>query len=372
MITVDRKNKTITIIACYFGQKMGLGVYMENLFEQLLPHLISSEYHINLITNKTIEKQIKIDSQVNLILTKWLDKTLYSKLYLLFILPFLPISKNSKYLFFPFNPVVGPFMKNAIVVIHDMNEYAIKQKYGFFKTLFRKIITKWAVKNSKKIIAISHFTKQQIETYFPGVKIDNKIQVIHNGIHFYNNDSLLTQPTYRQPYLLIVGRIDPKAKRLYDAIKIFNSYKIYHPEFRLKIAGTYNDFCKVEALEFLRYIENLDSIDYLGYIADDELNTLYKEAYATLFFSEFEGFGFPLLEAFYRECPVITNAENLVIAELSEGFDIKIHQSEIENAEIINEKINSVTFISKDRLKSVAKNFSWRKSAGLYYKVLNE
>jgi len=365
-------NKTITIVACYFGRKMGLGVYMENLFEYLLPHLISSGYHVNLITNKTIKEQIEINPQVNIIHTKWLDKTLYSKLYLLFILPFLPISKNSKYLFFPFNPVVGTFMKNAIVVIHDLNEYAIKQKYGFFKTLFRKIITKWAVKNSKKVIAISNFTKQQIETYFPEIKNDNKIQVIHNGIHFYNNDLSLTQSIPQQPYLLIVGRIDPKAKKLYEAIKIFNSYKIYHPEFRLKIAGTYNDFCKVEALEFLHYIDNLDSIDYLGYIADNELNTLYKEAYATLFFSEFEGFGFPLLEAFYRGCPVITNAANLVNAELSEGLDIKINQSEIENAELINEKINNAKFISKDRMKYVAENFSWQKNAELYYKALND
>ncbi|MDR0232170.1 MAG: glycosyltransferase [Dysgonamonadaceae bacterium] len=371
MINVDRKNKTITIIACYFGHKMGLGVYMENLFEYLLPHLISSGYHVNLITNKTIKEQIKIDTQIDIIHTKWLDRILYSKLYLLFILPFLPVIKKSKYLFFPFNPVVGPFSRNAIVVIHDLNEFAIERKYGFLKTLFRKKIVEWTLKNSKKIIAISHFTKQQIETYFPEIKNENKIQVIHNGIHFDRNSLLLSQAASRTPYLLIVGRIDPKAKKLYESVKIFNSYKTYHPDFRLKIVGTYNDFCKVEALEFLRYIEQFDSIDYLGYIEDNELDILYKEAYATLFFSEFEGFGFPLLEAFYRECPVITNTENLVNDELSSGLDIKVHQSEIENAEIVNEKINSAKYISKVQLKAVAESFSWKKSAELYYKAFN-
>lgn len=48
-----------------------------------------------------------------------------------------------------------------------------------------------------------------------------------------------------------------------------------------------------------------ERIHDLGYVSDGQLLTLYQEAEALLFVSQYEGFGMPLLEAMQQGCPVI-------------------------------------------------------------------
>jgi glycosyltransferase involved in cell wall biosynthesis len=43
----------------------------------------------------------------------------------------------------------------------------------------------------------------------------------------------------------------------------------------------------------------------LGPVSDAQLNQLYRKAQAFVFPSRYEGFGFPILEAFGQRCPVV-------------------------------------------------------------------
>src|SRR5260221_7450444 len=46
-------------------------------------------------------------------------------------------------------------------------------------------------------------------------------------------------------------------------------------------------------------------LHHLGFVSGREQRTIYRKAFATVFFSLYEGFGMPLLEAFSATCPVI-------------------------------------------------------------------
>jgi glycosyltransferase involved in cell wall biosynthesis len=55
-------------------------------------------------------------------------------------------------------------------------------------------------------------------------------------------------------------------------------------------------------------IKNKDRFKCVGYVDEIELASLYQNAYALIYPSLNEGFGYPPLEAMYRGCPVIASA----------------------------------------------------------------
>lgn len=49
------------------------------------------------------------------------------------------------------------------------------------------------------------------------------------------------------------------------------------------------------------------NVEYTGYVGDGELVELYRRAHGFIYPSLEEGFGMPIVEAFYCGCPVITS-----------------------------------------------------------------
>ena len=106
--------------------------------------------------------------------------------------------------------------------------------------------------------------------------------------------------------ILFVGRVIPN-KKFEDVIKVFSIYKTrFNPDSRLILAG---DFRGLERY----YASLLDLVDRLGlrdvhfpgHVSFSELVTFFELADIYLSLSEHEGFGVPILEAFYRKIPVV-------------------------------------------------------------------
>ena len=55
----------------------------------------------------------------------------------------------------------------------------------------------------------------------------------------------------------------------------------------------------------MRRRNQLLPLHHLGFVSHSELRYLYQHAIALTFFSLFEGFGMPVLEAFENDCPVL-------------------------------------------------------------------
>ena len=258
--------------------------------------------------------QINIDG-VDIVCPAELDKTIPSKMYFLRKFAKTVYVKDAKYVLFLADSVIGAGITNAVSIVHDINEFDVENKFGLIRTWFRKKMIGSVIERAYK---------------------------------------------------------DPKGKKLYEALKIYKAYKAKNPEFRLKIAGAVNEFCEKEATVFLSTIEKMDGIEYLGYVSDENLDGLYRNAFATIFYSEFEGFGFPLLEAFYRGCPVITNSDNQVNNELAEGYDVKISPQDLDNQEMICWKIDMIRQMDREALKLIAGHYTWSKTARAYFNLLNE
>lgn len=367
----------ITIIACYYGHKLGVGVFLERLLPLLIEKLLDKDYKITLIVSNDFYNNsadlLPRNKDVEILRPILLGKSIFSKFYFLFILPFLSYVKRAKYVLYCSDAIVGKYVKNSIPVIHDLNDFEVESKFGFLRTLFRRKMIELSLRRAYKVIVISKFVKAQIEKLFLK-EVDNKsVKVIYNGISLCHEVSLPTNEKYshsNELYFLVVGRLDPYAKKLYEAVTLFHTYRKRYSSIKLKFVGGINDYCKHDAEAFLQYIRKDKDISYVGFVSDEELDFLYKHALATIFLSRYEGFGFPLLEAFARGCPVITNAENEVNAELSSGKDIKILESELFNETIVDNKISQTYNIDRNELIKIAGNFTWERAANDYLEEL--
>jgi len=120
--------------------------------------------------------------------------------------------------------------------------------------------------------------------------------------------------------LLFVGRVIPN-KKFEDAIRTFYFYKKYfNPNSQLILAGDYRGIERYHAAlqDFVGRLA-LTDVHFTGHIEFPELVSFYRLARCYLSFSEHEGFGVPLLEAFYLGLPVVGFAAGAVEETMNGG-----------------------------------------------------
>jgi glycosyltransferase involved in cell wall biosynthesis len=171
-----------------------------------------------------------------------------------------------------------------------------------------------AISKSEKIIAVSEFTKKDIEKKFK-VKKD-KISVIYEGISDLssheeeNSDSdkkvLKSYNIGDNRYLLYVGNAYPH-KNLEAFLDIFKKIKKDFPSLLLVLVGKDDYFYK----RLKKHTQSLnlsnEDVIFADYIPDKDLASLYRNALAYVFPSLYEGFGLPPLEAMAYNCPIVSS-----------------------------------------------------------------
>ena len=127
--------------------------------------------------------------------------------------------------------------------------------------------------------------------------------------------------------VLFVGRVIAN-KKIEDVIRCFHAYHTrFNPRSRLIIAGVFSLFERYfGALTHLVNELGMQHVHFAGHVSDAELIASYEVADLFLCTSEHEGFCVPLIEAFYKEVPVLAYAATAVPATMDGGgvlFDTK-------------------------------------------------
>jgi glycosyltransferase involved in cell wall biosynthesis len=214
------------------------------------------------------------------------------------------------------------FIKPAAVVIHDLSFITHPE---FYSAKFVKYYTyqiKKTLEQNPLVLAVSRHTKNNIINYL-NVKEEN-IHIVQGYSGMKKNVSKYHPASKNNiPYLLYVGHIEPR-KNLNFLIEGFQEWKKGSGvNINLKIVGEL--WIKSRGIiELMTKYRNDPDIEFMGYVTDEQLETLYMSASGFLHTSFEEGFGFPVLEAMNFNLPVICT-QGIATAEISSPLSIPIN-----------------------------------------------
>jgi glycosyltransferase involved in cell wall biosynthesis len=117
--------------------------------------------------------------------------------------------------------------------------------------------------------------------------------------------------------IVFVGRVITN-KKIEDLIRSFHAYHtIFNPRSRLLIVGAQRGFERyLASLNQLVAALGNSHVHFAGHVSDEELVAYYEVADLFLCASEHEGFCVPLVEAFYKQVPVLAYAATAVPATM--------------------------------------------------------
>lgn len=152
----------------------------------------------------------------------------------------------------------------------------------------------------------SEFNRQELEAV--GYSRTGVLPILMDFSKFDGRGDPVTRSLFAdgKTTILFVGRLIPN-KKFEDVIKAFSFYKKYfNPDSRLILAGDYRGLERYFSalLELIGRL-SLSDVHFTGHVQFSELLTFFDIADVYLCLSEHEGFGVPILEAFYKKIPVI-------------------------------------------------------------------
>jgi len=261
----------------------------------------------------------------------------------------------------------------TIPVFHDAFFFEMPENYGkLWLWLYHKTALP-AARRSPYVVTPTQYAKKQISHYtqIP----ESKLAVVYEGpkaLPDINNDAnelLKSLSISKSEYLLHVGSMF-KRKNITALIQAFGMVKANsgYEQFKLVLAGPIPNHRENDRNELQRAIEtaNLQSdVLMTGYMTDNDLSLLYKNALMYVFPSINEGFGIPVLEAFEKGLPVLV-ANNTCLPEVGGDAVMQFDPFDIDD---LYQKIKALTDDEELRLDLIKKGyarlqkFSWRNTA---------
>lgn len=221
-----------------------------------------------------------------------------------------------------------------------------------------KIIFADSISTKKDLVELLGINEDRIIVNYPGVEtIKPPKNQIERTLQKYNLKN--------KQFILSVGKLEPR-KNLNRLIKAFN--QIDNSTIQLVIVGQQGWNIKDGDTPMNRLIGINTNVLYLGFLADNELYSLYSSCLFFVHPSIWEGFGYPIIEAMKLGSPV-TCSNTSSIKEIGGNAALCFDPADVsEITQCINE-LNRNEKLRKELIKKGferSKIFSWKN----YYDTL--
>ncbi len=273
-----------------------------------------------------------------------------------------------------------------VITVHDVVEHLYRARNG--SGLRRSLhfqLTRHVLKSASRILAVSNFTKTEIEKLFDIP--DKHIEVVYNAIderflggHASETDrqALVERYQVTSPFLLYAGRIGPH-KNLVRIIQAFAALKaelekqVLFPDLKLIIIG--DELSKHPDLR-RTVIRNgvQNDVRFLGFVPIEMLRVFYDAAKVFVFPSLYEGFGLQPLEAMAHGTAVVTSNTSSLPEAIGQAAVLVNPENVFEIMRALHRVLvdSSLRDEMRKRGYEQVKKYSWGASAQRILKVYEE
>ena len=259
------------------------------------------------------------------------------------------------------------WLNGTYVVIHDImfadESFAKKLLRRDFSGAYWNLLFHFLPKNIK-IIFPSNFTKKEFEA-LKGLEFSTK--VINWGVDHHNHTQLDSVAnvnlaiskiayTLSSHYIMSFGALAPRKNTL-NLITYYLNSDLFKNGYQLAIVGIQDVDAVVSKLNITRRCLLQKGVVLFGFLDNEDVNLILKNASVFAFISECEGFGFPVLEAQREGIPCVVS-DNSSLSEISGPHVVFVDpSSEKDVISAINSVLANKT--DKDAIRSYAKKFTW-------------
>jgi glycosyltransferase involved in cell wall biosynthesis len=264
----------------------------------------------------------------------------------------------------------------VVDVIHDLNFVHRPSDFPFFyRKYYNHFFPKFA-RQASRIITVSKYSKSDIMKVY-GIDAE-KIDVAYNGCNtMYQPVSpdikveVRNRFTSGMPYFIHIGSQNPR-KNIPGLIRAFDQFKEFtNSNYKLLLVGEpmWNHY-GMKNIE--KEIKNKDEVVFTGRVSSEVLHLLLASAEALALVSFSEGFGIPVVEAFYCDVPVLcSNVASLPEVAGDAALLIDPRKTEtISNAmaEIAYDKKLRTDLVEKARFQRL--RFNWNNTARIVWESI--
>ncbi|MBZ0317046.1 MAG: glycosyltransferase family 4 protein [Anaerolineae bacterium] len=208
--------------------------------------------------------------------------------------------------FVPAHTLPFVFPGKAVVTVHDLGYLYFPDAHPSKERRYLDATTRFSARRATLILADSLATKTDLMSYY--AVSEQKIRVVYPGVDEslapVHDPAELTRVRAKyglpEQYLFFLGTLQPRKNiaRLVEAFAKCRSSS-GNREVALVLGGQ-KGWLYQEA-----WTSGVEGVILPGYIADEDVATLYSGARALVFPSLYEGFGFPVIEAMRCDTPVL-------------------------------------------------------------------
>ncbi len=367
---LELKHMKIGIDARFFGSSgKGLGRYTQKLIENLEKIDTINKYFI-FLKRENFEEYVPKNKNFKKILADYPWYSFSEQFYF----PWLLRKYKLDLMHFPHFNVPLLYGRKFLVTIHDLilihfpttKNSTLHPFFYRIKFLAYRLVIGYAIKYSKNIIAVSHFTKKDILANYKKV-MPEKIKVTYEACENYcffsanRQEEFLQKYGIMKPYLLYIGNAYPhkNLERLARAFSLLEK----RGDLALVMVGKEDYF--YSRLKKMIEQKKIKNIIFTGYIPDEKLELIKRYAVAYVFPSLYEGFGLPPLEVMAKGVPVICSDH----ACMHEILEKSAYFFDGKNEKSIAEAIEKIISDEELRKKLIARGYkqiqkySWGKMA---------
>jgi len=266
------------------------------------------------------------------------------------------------------------YKRPFVATIHDLTPLLLKTGkastknkfiYGGKHFIFKNLVLKAQVKNSKYIITPTEWVKSQLGRLY-GETVEKKSAAIYEGVNYelFNSKENESMKKKFADFFIYIGNFYPH-KNINRLVEAFSKLNIKE---KLILVGP-DDFFAKQILQLIIKLKCEEKILLYSDPTTEDFIFFYKNAKALIHPSLSEGFGLPPIEAAYFGCPTI--ASNIpVFQEILGDQYVKFEPKNIED---IKDKIEY--FIKNEPefdLSTLAKKYSFEKMTEETLAVYNQ
>jgi glycosyltransferase involved in cell wall biosynthesis len=242
----------------------------------------------------------------------------------------------------------------VVVTIHDLAVLRHPETFNRWTRAYSSALLPRVVRAAERVIAVSEFTRRELVELLRVP--DGKVRVIPNAVGPpFGPEGKAAEGDY----ILAVGTLEPR-KNLDRLVGAFERAGLNGT--RLLVTGA-RGWGNVEPAG--------RSVQWLGFVPDEELARLYRGARCVAYVSAYEGFGLPVLEAMACGAPVVAASTG---AGPEVGGDAAVLVDPLDHEAIAAGLVEAIDRADELRERGLARarDFDWKRVAEATVEVYRE